>query len=130
MVGGVRSGRRDKIGLFPVVVLLSLIEFLLSIAWSVIVLLVAGLIFISLIEFLVAAALPVTLLITAWPVIILPVILLNTIMSVILLVVVPVLVVLVVILSRLKFPFLFMLTSVPVVHLSCLEGPVIMDDRL
>lgn len=130
MVGGVRSGRRDKIGLFPVVVLLSLIEFLLSIAWSVIVLLVAGLIFISLVEFLVAAALPVTLLITAWPVIILPVILLNTIMSVILLVVVPVLVVLVVILSRLKFPFLFMLTSVPVVHLSCLEGPVIMDDRL
>ena len=127
MVGGVRSGRRDKIGLFPVVVLLSLIEFLLSIAWSVIVLLVAGLIFISLIEFLVAAALPVTLLITAWPVIILPVSLLNTIMSVILLVVVPVLVV---ILSRLKFPFLFMLTSVPVVHLSCLEGPVIMDDRL
>ena len=88
MVGGVRSGRRDKIGLFPVVVLLSLIEFLLSIAWSVIVLLVAGLIFISLVEFLVAAALPVTLLITAWPVIILPVILLNTIMSVILLVVV------------------------------------------
>lgn len=130
MVGGVRSGRRDKIGLFPVVVLLSLIEFLLSIAWSVIVLLVAGLIFISLVEFLVAAALPVTLLITAWPVIILPVSLLNTIMSVILLVVVPVLVVLVVILSRLKFPFLFMLTSVPVVHLSCLEGPVIMDDRL
>lgn len=128
MVGGVRSGRRDKIGLFPVVFLLSLIEFLLSIAWSVIVLLVAGLIFISLIEFLVAAALPVTLLITARPVIILPVSLLNTIMSVILLVVVPV--VLVVILSRLKFPFLFMLTSVPVVHLSCLEGPVIMDDRL
>lgn len=127
MVGGVRSGRRDKIGLFPVVVLLSLIEFLLSIAWSVIVLLVAGLIFISLVEFLVAAALPVTLL-TAWPVIILPVSLLNTIMSVILLVVVPV--ALVVILSRLKFPFLFMLTSVPVVHLSCLEGPVIMDDRL
>jgi len=110
MVGGVSSGRRDKIGLFPVVVLLSLIELLLSFAWSVIVLLVAGLI--SLVEFLLVAALPVT----ARPVIILPVTLLNTIVSVILLIVVPV--VLVVILSRLEFPFLFMLTSVPVVHLS------------
>ena len=119
MVGGVSSGRRDKIGLFPVVVLLSLIELLLSFAWSVIVLLVAGLV--SLVEFLLVAALPVT----ARPVIILPVTLLitarpvtllNTIVSVILLIIVPV--VLVVILSRLEFPFLFMLTSVPVVHLS------------
>lgn len=110
MVGGVSSGRRDKIGLFPVVVLLSLIELLLSFAWSVIVLLVAGLI--SLVEFLLVAALPVT----ARPVIIMSVILLNTIVSVILLIIVPV--VLVVILSRLEFPFLFMLTSVPVVHLS------------
>ena len=110
MVGGVSSGRRDKIGLLPVVVLLSLIELLLSFAWSVIVLLVAGLI--SLVEFLLVAALPVT----ARPVIIMSVILLNTIVSVILLIIVPV--VLVVILSRLEFPFLFMLTSVPVLHLS------------
>ena len=115
MVGGVSSGRRDKIGLFPVVVLLSLIELLLCFAWSVIVLLVVGLIFFSLVEFLLVAALPVALLITAWPVIILPVTLLDTVMSVILLIVVPV--VLVVILSRLEFPFLI-LTSVPVVHLS------------
>ena len=127
MVGGVRSGRRYKIGLFPVAILLSLVKLLLIAAWSVVTaLLVIGLIFVSLVEFLLVAVLPVTLLIVAWPVIILPVTLLNTIVPVILLVILPV--VLVVILTRLlEFPFLFMLTSVSVVDLSCLEGSVIMD---
>jgi len=123
MVGRVRSGRRYKIGLFPVAILLSLVELLLIAAWP---LLVIGLILISLVEFLLVVILPIALLIVAWSVIILPVIILNTIMPVILLVIMPV--VLVVILTRLlKFSFLFMLISVSVVNLSCLEGSVIMD---
>lgn len=125
MVGGVRSGRRYKIGLFPVAILLSLVEFLLIAAWSVvIVLLVVGLIFISLVEFLLVTVLPVTLLIAAWPVIILPIALLYTIVPVILLVVMPVILILT---RMLEFSLLLMLTSVSVVHLGCLEGSVIMD---
>ena len=115
MVGGVRSGRRYKIGLFPV--LLSLIEFLLIITLPVIV----PLVLISLVELLLVAAWPVVI-------VVVPVTLLSTIMPIILLVVMPV--VLVVILSRLEFPFLLMLTSVPMVHLGRLEGSVIVDDRL
>lgn len=125
MVGGVRSGRRYKIGLFPVTIFLSLVEFLLIAAWSiVIVLLVVGLIFISLVEFLLVIVLPVTLLIAAWPVVILPIALLNAIVPVILLVVMPV----VLILARmLEFSLLLMLTPVSVVHLGGLEGSVIVD---
>ena len=128
MVGGVRSGRRYKIGLFPVTIFLSLVEFLLIAAWSiVIVLLVVGLIFISLVEFLLVIVLPVTLLIAAWPVVILPIALLNAIVPVILLVVMPV----VLILARmLEFSLLLMLTPVSVVHLGGLEGSVIVDYRL
>ena len=128
MVGGVRSGRRYKIGLFPVTIFLSLVEFLLIAAWSiVIVLLVVGLIFISLVEFLLVIVLPVTLLIAAWPVVILPIALLNAIVPVILLVVMPV----VLILARmLEFSLLLMLTPVSVVHLGGLEGSVIVDNWL
>lgn len=128
MVGGVRSGRRYKIGLFPVTIFLSLVEFLLIAAWSVvIVLLVVGLIFISLVEFLLVIVLPVTLLIAAWPVVILPIALLNAIVPVILLVVMPV----VLILARmLEFSLLLLLTPVSVVHLGGLEGSVIVDYRL
>lgn len=128
MVGGVRSGRRYKIGLFPVTIFLSLVEFLLIAAWSVVtVLLVVGLIFISLVEFLLVIVLPVTLLIAAWPVVILPIALLNAIVPVILLVVMPV----VLILARmLEFSILLLLTPVSVVHLGGLEGSVIVDYRL
>lgn len=129
MVGGVRSGRRYKIGLFPVAIFLSLVEFLLIAAWSVVtVLLFVGLIvFISLVEFLLVIVLPVTLLIAAWPVVILPIALLNAIVPVILLVVMPV----VLILARmLEFSILLLLTPVSVVHLGGLEGSVIVDYRL